>query len=872
MALTFYLGNSTTTLGSGAAFNRFLEPNTGTPGSISVTLHHSGPLQQDGFAFTRDNALASVDWVDQSIIVKLNVTSSAAIDCRLSAARVDSNGVIQTEGGQSGYISFNSTGVKTFTIGSNGGWGTPSDTDRLMIRYDFFYPSGSKGGRTIEFETNTANSSVETPFVLDVFTPPSVTTNAASGIGLYGATLNGNLSELGDATTVDRFFEWREVGVGTWNTTNKNAQGSTGTFSQAISSLDHNTNYEFRAVAEYIDGTTQRVEGTTLTFTTDTFTAPSVTTSAASGIGETGATLNGNLSALGDATTVDRFFEWKEVGGPTWNTTTKNPQTVTGAFSQGISGLSSNTDYEFRAVAEYEDGGTQRVEGTTLTFTTSSYIAPSVTTSAASDIASITATLNGDLSSLGSATSVGVYFNWREVGAGTWTITTTQSRSTTGVFNQAISGLTFGTDYEFQAIVSYNDGTEKTVTGNTLTFQTIAYTLSITREGNGSVSVEGTPVTLPYSESFALGASISLQATADLYHSFTKWVVNSVDDLTNPTSLTMSEDKTVVVHFAGDSKILIERATGEGEFALIDEELSTSTSYKDAATLSVGIDYRYRIKKIVSGVVQTAPTLSGELDFNDNPASVSLTWVDGGGIPTDGMVLHLDADAITGLNDNDTVTTWSDLSGNSNNATQAVEGNRPKYVTNAINGKPAIYFDGDVKYVAVPDSPELRLDNQSHFIVFSAESSGNEILTLINKQGAAAHQDRNYWLTVNNAAFITGGAFWFRVADTVASGLDSGSTSVLDVGAVLGSVVFNRSATTYMYLDGEPVSNQDITTVPKTPTAPLGIGVQLDGGSVSSVRAHKGYIAEIIIYNRALTTEEREQVEQYLGKKWLGWV
>ncbi len=527
MALTFYLGNSTTTLGSGAAFNRFLEPNTGTAGSISVTLHHSGPLQQDGFAFTRDNALSSVDWVDQSIIVKLNVTTSANIDCRLSAARVNSAGVVQTQGGQSGYISFNTTGVKTFTIGSNGGWGTPSDTDRLMIRYDFFYPSGSKGGRTITFDTNTANSSVETPFVLDVFTPPSVTTNAASGVGLYGATLNGNLSALGDATTVDRFFEWREVGAGIWNTTTKNAQGSTGTFSQTISNLDHSTNYEFRAVAEYVDGTTQRVEGATLTFTTDTFTAPSVTTSAASGIGQTGATLNGNLTALGDATTVDRFFEWKEVGGPTWNTTTKNAQTVTGAFNQGISGLSSNTDYEFRAVVEYEDGGTQTLYGSTLTFKT----------------------------------------------------------------------------------------------------DTVQYTLSVDKVGNGSVELGGTPITLPYQQNIDEG-NYSLEALPDQYNEFVKWTVDGVDDFTNPLSLNLDANKTIVAYFEGQNAYIVEKYVTDTWTDIATLPLETTT-YKDSSVFTIGTGYDYRLLKIENGASVTPPTLYGELELTDTPASIRLNWGEG---------------------------------------------------------------------------------------------------------------------------------------------------------------------------------------------------------------------------------------------------
>lgn len=64
--------------------------------------------------------------------------------------------------------------------------------------------------------------------------------------------------------------------------------------------------------------------------------------------------------------------------------------------------------------------------------------------------------------------------------------------------------------------------------------------------------------------------------------------------------------------------------------------------------------------------------------------------------PTDiaGLKLWLDASQIVGLNDGDAVATWTDLSGNSNNATQATASKQPTYQTNEVNGKPAVQTDG----------------------------------------------------------------------------------------------------------------------------------------------------------------------------------
>ena len=62
------------------------------------------------------------------------------------------------------------------------------------------------------------------------------------------------------------------------------------------------------------------------------------------------------------------------------------------------------------------------------------------------------------------------------------------------------------------------------------------------------------------------------------------------------------------------------------------------------------------------------------------------------------LVLWLDANAITGLNNNDPVSTWTDLSPSSNNATQS-GGARPTYKTASMNGFPVVSFDGVDDYM-----------------------------------------------------------------------------------------------------------------------------------------------------------------------------
>lgn len=95
-----------------------------------------------------------------------------------------------------------------------------------------------------------------------------------------------------------------------------------------------------------------------------------VATDGASSVGETNATLNGSLTDLGDASSADVYFEWGTRGESLSNTTDAQTLSSTGSFSQSVSGLSSGTDYEYRAVADASDGDADT--GGSITFTTNS--------------------------------------------------------------------------------------------------------------------------------------------------------------------------------------------------------------------------------------------------------------------------------------------------------------------------------------------------------------------------------------------------------------------------------------------------------------------------------------------------------------------
>jgi subtilisin len=275
-----------------------------------------------------------------------------------------------------------------------------------------------------------------------------VATDNASCLTTNSAALNGNLTSLGTATSVNVSFQYGTTQGGPYpNTTASQAQSATGAFQINASGLTSRTTYYFRAKADGgINGTAY---GDEASFSTGSF-PPYVETMPASDITDHTVNLNGKLKLLGSANTVNVYFVYGTTqGGPYPNTTSKQPLTAAGDFQTPVSGLNAGTTYYFRARA---DGGLYGAgAGSELAFTTSK-VPPSVTTNAAGDITSDNATLNGRLDARGDAATVNVCFEWGTIQGGPYQNTTSsQAMTAAGTFNAALSDLDGNTTYYFRA-------------------------------------------------------------------------------------------------------------------------------------------------------------------------------------------------------------------------------------------------------------------------------------------------------------------------------------------------------------------------------------------------------------------------------------
>jgi phosphodiesterase/alkaline phosphatase D-like protein len=292
--------------------------------------------------------------------------------------------------------------------------------------------------------------------------PAVVTTNPATLIASFSATLNSTVDPHGLATSV--YFQYGTTTSYGFTTASQTQTGCTyRNISANITGLSASTTYHFRAVAHNSSAITY---GTDSTFTTLSPTGPPVvTTSPATLLGSFSATLNGSVDPHGLSTTV--HFEYGTT--TSYGQTTAN-QTKTGntyqSVAASISGLAASTTYHFRIVAYNASGTTY---GADWTFTTLSPTgAPVVITNPATSVTSSSATLNGTVDPHGLATSV--YFQY---GTTTSYGSTTPSQSKTGDTYQTasanVSGLSGSTTYHCRIVATNSDGS---VNGSDRTFTT----------------------------------------------------------------------------------------------------------------------------------------------------------------------------------------------------------------------------------------------------------------------------------------------------------------------------------------------------------------------------------------------------------------
>ena len=202
-----------------------------------------------------------------------------------------------------------------------------------------------------------------------------------------------------------------------------------------------------------------------------------------------------------------------------------------------------------------------------------------------------------------------------------------------------------------------------------------------------------------------------------------------------------------------------------------------------------------------------------------------------------GCVLWLDAaDANTITLSGSNVTGWNDKSGNNNHFVQSTSSAQPTYISNSLS------FNGTSNYLYQSNTSQYILNNLSAWTIFSVQK--------INTAAGGTQIVYRYGIRGILYESISTTYYFFNYSPIAVSGSGDGIAAV---------VVANATETGYINgvsqgsATGPTTTGQDAFTL---------------GASNASSGFLNGYIYEIIMFNTALTTTQRQQVEGYLAWKW----
>jgi uncharacterized repeat protein (TIGR01451 family) len=229
-----------------------------------------------------------------------------------------------------------------------------------------------------------------------------------------------------------------------------------------------------------------------------------------------------------------------------------------------------------------------------------------------------------------------------------------------------------------------------------------------------------------------------------------------------------------------------------------------------------------------------------------------------GGVGNSGInVLWLDSNKLSGLNDNDDVLTWNDVSGNLNNLTAPSIALSPIYIANGTNGYPVVRFNknnGRIRKTNFTNFPTNNItaifvnknNGESSDGVLSYASSGhNNDFLLFNSSNLRVYRrnPRTSNVSFNNNQWHIGNATWQSSGGVVTVWKD-------------GSLDYSRTA----FTAGSSI----------TPNGSLALAAEQDSvdDRYDASQAHFGDFPEVIIYNIVLNNAQHIIVSNYLSAKY----
>lgn len=203
---------------------------------------------------------------------------------------------------------------------------------------------------------------------------------------------------------------------------------------------------------------------------------------------------------------------------------------------------------------------------------------------------------------------------------------------------------------------------------------------------------------------------------------------------------------------------------------------------------------------------------------------------------------------------------------------------RPTYSQSAINGLPAISFDGnDFLKTVIDPTAIFATGSASIFIVYKPLNTLTRNFVLMQPFSKCSKN-----IEIGNSVHLQTGSFGINAGcgmatSSLSSSLTGGFPTLISFTALKSPIISGATSNIEIYKNGYPLTlvaegaggyNGAVGDYYATGHAPLFLGARnVDNGSKTD-SYFTGKIGEIIIFNRSVENYERVLIEQYLANKW----
>lgn len=207
------------------------------------------------------------------------------------------------------------------------------------------------------------------------------------------------------------------------------------------------------------------------------------------------------------------------------------------------------------------------------------------------------------------------------------------------------------------------------------------------------------------------------------------------------------------------------------------------------------------------------------------------------------------------------IDTWSDQSGNNNDATQSTVANMAGYAPNQLNGLPTLVFDGAEDLYGIADlSLFNNVGGASMFGVAKSDTTSSSVGVFFADTALVATRAG---LVRENTVHQVGGR---RLDADAYQGITGGTVSTTDYSFESGILDYANSDA-FLYSNGSLLNSTTSFQTDGNTEASDSTAINIGGGP-GGVTELNGNIAEIITFDKAVSTSEREEIERYLDNKY----